>query len=174
LKKDQVAIAVIASLITSIIGFVFINAVGLLEKEVKTDQISKVAESIVDNESLRTELLGELEKRTQAKVDDMSSAVRKLDEAIGPTETWPHAINCGASSWQAIFVLHGSPARTETISGMAWYVQVYPEEYRYVRFNADGTYKDRAGHSDSNIGCQGLSIRDLRQKGRTFRFVSEG
>nr|VFJ89588.1 MAG: hypothetical protein BECKH772A_GA0070896_1001610 [Candidatus Kentron sp. H]VFJ92755.1 MAG: hypothetical protein BECKH772B_GA0070898_100339 [Candidatus Kentron sp. H]VFJ97588.1 MAG: hypothetical protein BECKH772C_GA0070978_100149 [Candidatus Kentron sp. H] len=83
---------------------------------------------------------------------------------------WPHAINCG-SEWDALFILHANPIGDST--DLAYYVQVYPNEYRYVRFNADGSYYDRAGHDGSSVGCQSKPVTQLQEEDRTFYFMDE-
>nr|VFK31221.1 MAG: Peptidase inhibitor I9 [Candidatus Kentron sp. LPFa] len=104
---------------------------------------------------------------TRNKVTDAKSNNSLLYSKPSPFD-WPDAINCG-SAWDATFVLHGNPKGD---SGLAYYVQVYPHEYRYVRFNADGSYYDRGGHDGSSVGCQGKSMVQLQQEDRIYRFVN--
>nr|VFJ74499.1 MAG: hypothetical protein BECKFM1743C_GA0114222_107951 [Candidatus Kentron sp. FM]VFJ74918.1 MAG: hypothetical protein BECKFM1743A_GA0114220_108041 [Candidatus Kentron sp. FM]VFK21660.1 MAG: hypothetical protein BECKFM1743B_GA0114221_108042 [Candidatus Kentron sp. FM] len=82
---------------------------------------------------------------------------------------WPHAISCGGDEWDAMFILHGNPIGDST--NLAYYVQVYPNEYRYVRFNADGSYYDRAGSDASSVGCENKSTTQLQEENRTFSFI---
>lgn len=93
---------------------------------------------------------------------------QELKQRIGKASKWPHAINCG-SGIDAIYILHGKTINDE---GLAWYVQVYPNEYRYVRFNGNLSYHDRAGHNNSSVGCDSKSISRLRREGRTFDFLT--
>ncbi|MGR8953447.1 MAG: hypothetical protein ACU83V_13700 [Gammaproteobacteria bacterium] len=97
-------------------------------------------------------------------VEEKINALRSKYE---PNIKWPHAINCG-NAWDALYVLHGAP---KDASGPAWYVQVYPSEYRYVRFNPDTSYLDFGGHSQSSEGCHGKSIDVLKAEGRTYQFM---
>ena len=84
---------------------------------------------------------------------------------------WPHAISCGGDEWDAMFILHGNPIGDST--NLAYYVQVYPNEYRYVRFNADGSYYDRAGSDASSVGCESKSMSQLQEEDRMFYFADE-
>jgi hypothetical protein len=82
---------------------------------------------------------------------------------------WPDAIWCGINTAPGggVFLLHGA-----VTNGGAHYVQVFPNEYRYVTFNGDGTYKSKAGHDGSSIGCLGQSISQLYGAGRAFNLVT--
>ena len=69
-------------------------------------------------------------------------------------QNWPDALRCGIDTTPgAVFLLHGA-----VTNGGAYYVQVFPNEYRYVIFNGDGTCNSKAGHDDSSRGCLGQSI----------------
>jgi|UPI00037F27BC hypothetical protein len=106
----------------------------------------------------------------QLQLDKLKGEIEVLQHQVGPVAKWPQAINCG-SAWDALFVLHGNPIKDDGV--LAWYVQVFPNEYRYVRFNLDGSYYDRAGHSQSSVGCANRSIEQLRQEQRTYQFIQK-
>ena len=75
-------------------------------------------------------------------------------------------------SLNGYFVLHANPRNTTVTSdNHAFYVQVYPDEFRFVRFNADGSYYDRQGHNESSIACEGKAIDQLRKESRTYQFL---
>ena len=75
---------------------------------------------------------------------------------------WPDAIRCGSKEFfSAIYFMHAAGS----------YVQVYPDEYRYVTFELGGEFKSRAGHDGSSAGCDGKSISQLEAEGRTYYFA---
>ena len=117
--------------------------------------------------------LGEQNKVSLERINQLENKVRSLEESTSSMKDsfWPHSINCG-SDWDAIFMLHGNPIKRSG-SELAWYVQVYPNEYRYVRFSANGSYHDRAGHNGSSIGCEKKSIDQLRLEGRTYQVLAK-
>jgi len=97
----------------------------------------------------------------------VASLTSMVQSRTAPNLKWPHAINCG-ESWDAFFFLHASPIK---LTDDAWYVQVFPSEYRYVRFNGDTTFHDSAGHQPSRAGCDGKPIAQLKEEGRTFQLT---
>ena len=114
--------------------------------------------------------LDKLSKKINYLNDKSHKEINEIKKQLGPVNKWPSAINCG-SAWDAIFVLHGNP-RNNTVSpdNLAHYVQVYPHEYRSVRFNADGSYFDRKGHNESSLYCEGKGINQLRKENKTYQF----
>ncbi len=77
-------------------------------------------------------------------------------------EGWPDAIRCGSGVEEgAVFWLHAA----SSITSPPFYVQVYPNEYRHVVFNIDGSYRYREGHDLSSRGCEGKSIKQLYESG---------
>ena len=106
-------------------------------------------------------------KELQSNVVKAQAEVEELKGYFAPTGSgWPHAINCGVSR-DMLFILHASPGNGD----LAWYVQVYPNEYRYVRFNADGSYHDRAGADAVSVGCNNKSIDQLRREHKAYKAV---
>lgn len=98
--------------------------------------------------------------------DDVIAAPVPLFAQTTMIQGWPDAIRCGDGiRSSAIFVLHG-------VAAEAWYVQVYPHEFRYVRFNRDGSYSSRDGDDGSTRGCLDQSISQLYKSGKAFNFVT--
>ena len=102
------------------------------------------------------------------KIIDARSNNSLLYSKLSPPN-WPDAIKCSDETWDSMFILHANP---NSDSGLAYYVQAYPNEYRYVRFNPDGSYYDRGGNNGSSLSCQSKSITQLKQENRTFSFIN--
>jgi hypothetical protein len=92
--------------------------------------------------------------------------IMQLSRSTTMIPGWPDALRCGDEiRSRAIFILHD-------VAAEAWYVQVYPYEFRYVRFNRDGSYNSRNGDDGSTRGCLNQSISQLYKRGRAFNFVT--
>ncbi len=55
--NNEIKAAIIGSIITGILGFIAIKSMGVLEAELKDDQIFQVASNIINTESYRDVLL---------------------------------------------------------------------------------------------------------------------
>lgn len=161
--------AVIGSIITGVLGFIVLSSMGIFEKHLKDSQIHEVASDIVNNETYRNVLLKRINESNSIEIEKLKEGTKELRDQLGQSLKWPHAINCG-SPWDTLFILHGNPINN---NGLAWYVQVYPNEYRNVTFNADGSYNNKAGNNESSIGCMNKSITQLRQEHRTYQFIQK-
>ena len=146
--------------------------------------ISTAFAQVVDSDPIieLAKAIGKLEQQNKQKEEDvknLDNTLQELQSNVTEVKTeagelkgyfapadWPHAINCGTSR-DMLFILHASP----TSGDVAWYVQVYPNEYRYVRFNADGSYLDRAGADVVSIGCNNKSIEQLRKEHKTYEAI---
>lgn len=101
----------------------------------------------------------------------VSSEIQSNSCATSMIANWPDAIRCGEGPTPgAIFILHGASSSTGQIS---WYSQVYSLYYRYVNFNADGSYNAAGGDSTTSFaGCEDKTIAELYSEGRAFNFVT--
>ena len=111
-------------------------------------------------------------KSNSSKIRSIENDLKAVRKNLFPKPEWPHAVLCG-SDWDAPYILHGTPHFSNGNPLPAWYVQVYPHEYRYIQFDINGDFIKRDGDPRSSQNCYGKSMQMLKLEKRALYFISD-